>query len=956
MGRPDLGLIPFLLCFMLIPFVGRAGVSSTNFNGSVGPQPPQVDATNFINTGTWSISTAPLPYQTANTLNYTNTGAGTMDSTIGWEFDFGPTSSGRSWSTSFFNDNNATISALDGSFNIFGNPNATITASYLLVSATNIVNKGQLEAGPFGEIILNGSEVNLSRSFLQITPVVGVGSTDSKTNFTPDIAIYDQFWAGANSNKLTVTGSPWNGTTLSVFNFFNVGLTCGATGTEVIGKSTPPQAVDSHIGNVGQHQLITTNDAGQPNPPITLFSNIVHQGIFVFTSSSNIVATTHFGQMLSATNPFLPMAVQLVTISTNTVTQTPQNNTLYVIDTLAAIGTNGTLLTNSTVFPSAACTTPTERPASVIISRTDSQGIYAGGFPGLGPPSSIFFYDPLTFSNLVATGKADVYSALVDNLAAQAPSGPPAVSSITNAPGKIHIYAKDLDLTKTRISAASEILIQATNLIGSAGAAMDCQNLSYNFGSTNGLLNVVNFAGQNVQRFHGTITEHSDLWTNYMLNVFQNFITNSAATNAPFYTESDITNVTEMDLAITVVDGSGLQTTIPVDVRDLILHSPNMVLSDSMQVSQTLLFDGQGLTIQGGLNLFNALQDWNSTIAPTLRFFTNNGTLQIPNNAHFGDDRIPNYAAFVNHGFISSAGQAINSDYLEINGGTDQTSAGDFTAACQTGLVMNATIDAAGNVQFFANTLQIDPSTVFAEGSLNFTVTNSLSDGGLASSNRLDCENGFNLFIKPATGDLLGTIINDFAFGQDEVDHAWAGHDFGTNAAGYLNNVAIGTLNLAQQSSVFEPLYRYSGANTGNGLYVSNLDLSHLSDYTNEIEIDPNLVIYFAAAKLNTNVVIAPFPSAEAFLDGQFGGHLRWVRNTVITSNTAMISGSMISGGKFQFSVTDSGNSVNQTNIVQVSTNLLNWVPIYTNIGSMMFTDPAANIYPRRFYRVMTLP
>jgi uncharacterized repeat protein (TIGR01451 family) len=50
----------------------------------------------------------------------------------------------------------------------------------------------------------------------------------------------------------------------------------------------------------------------------------------------------------------------------------------------------------------------------------------------------------------------------------------------------------------------------------------------------------------------------------------------------------------------------------------------------------------------------------------------------------------------------------------------------------------------------------------------------------------------------------------------------------------------------------------------------------------------------------------------------------------------------------FQFAIT---SAANQTNVVQASTNLINWIPIYTNVGSFTFTDPMATNYPDRFYR-----
>jgi uncharacterized delta-60 repeat protein len=55
------------------------------------------------------------------------------------------------------------------------------------------------------------------------------------------------------------------------------------------------------------------------------------------------------------------------------------------------------------------------------------------------------------------------------------------------------------------------------------------------------------------------------------------------------------------------------------------------------------------------------------------------------------------------------------------------------------------------------------------------------------------------------------------------------------------------------------------------------------------------------------------------------------------------------SNGTIQFSVI----SLSLTNVIQASTNLVNWIPIYTNIGSgsFIFTDPNAASYPYRFYR-----
>ena len=66
------------------------------------------------------------------------------------------------------------------------------------------------------------------------------------------------------------------------------------------------------------------------------------------------------------------------------------------------------------------------------------------------------------------------------------------------------------------------------------------------------------------------------------------------------------------------------------------------------------------------------------------------------------------------------------------------------------------------------------------------------------------------------------------------------------------------------------------------------------------------------------------------------------------------ISGNFVStNGTFQFSLT---GTPGQTNIIQASTNLVNWIPIYTNVNPFLFTDPYASNYPVRFYRALLVP
>lgn len=266
----------------------------------------------------------------------------------------------------------------------------------------------------------------------------------------------------------------------------------------------------------------------------------------------------------------------------------------------------------------------------------------------------------------------------------------------------------------------------------------------------------------------------------------------------------------------------------------------------------------------------------------------------------------------------------------------------------------------------------IDPSFLSANYTLNFTVTTNLSDAGIGSGNVFSCQNGFNLWTKPQTGDLWGTTIISTAWYMDEVDHYWAGEDRSTNGVGFTNNAAIGTLVLSphQTNAPVPPLFYFSGTGVANGLYVGTLDLTQLGgNLTNTVypslQIDPNLTIYYAHALLGFTPPGGATP--EDYLDGQqfppgTGGYLRYVRNftalTVAAPNVALrgkLSASYLkSDGPLQFTLT---GAPNQIYIVQASTNLINWVPVFTNTtpvnGLFQFTDPTATSYPSRFYRTV---
>ena len=126
--------------------------------------PPQIDASNFVNYGTFQITNLnvdplyyylpPDPYETWNTRNYTNFNRILGDS--GYKFDyFDSVGQTNGWSANFQNAGNVN----ETNAYVFG-------ATYVQVAATNIVNKGSLSVSGPGVLTLTGKTVDLTRGTL----------------------------------------------------------------------------------------------------------------------------------------------------------------------------------------------------------------------------------------------------------------------------------------------------------------------------------------------------------------------------------------------------------------------------------------------------------------------------------------------------------------------------------------------------------------------------------------------------------------------------------------------------------------------------------------------------------------------------------------------------------------------------------------------------------------------
>lgn len=826
--------------------------------------PPNIDSTNIINNGTLGSAFIPLfttdPFDTSNTLNVTNNGV--MNGSVGFRFDTAPRNSSgvligpRKLARSFHNRAGASVTAIDGFL-----PNG-YNGSYLWVHATNIFSQGFLTAGAGGEVKVIGTNVNLSRGGVQASPISAQGTSNGETNFLPDTAIYDLFWG--QSNLLFDSSEIITGQDTNIFVLTPVFPVQGGAFYQ-FGFVNPLTAGYSNL--VGLMSLLITNSSGE-EVITNVVTNFTHQAVFVDVSDrTNVGVTIMFTPSSSPTNDFMTVGVQLGVQGTNQSTQLPELTTLFLADTLASEPERGLLANaNGGGF----------RPANYWLSRVAL-------FEGLGPnvPVTTNFLWNTNWGDPVVNGEYAAYGAFVDNLLTTPPTIP--AGTVSNLPGRVTIVADNLDLTRTRIRAEGLIMVESRNTITSSNAILDSEHLSFKLTSTTGTLQVQNLMKQTVARTRGDVYAWSGLWNNTITQLIENYTLDTDEN----LVLSPITNVVNVGLHVLMLDAQVLLTQLPVTVYDLQANSTNISISDTGTIAQSFRMNGQSLTVSGGLTLSGVLESWGYTNTPGLRYFTNTGTILVPNEAHFGDDAPGSYLTFVNRGSISADSFNLQSAY--VNCGGLITVPASVVVDSPSARFESGTVNAGYDITLQAGVLRLHQQNLTAQnGALFLLVTNTLTDSGGSASNVVEVHNGFHLPNKPTTGDLLGTHIRTSPLQFAEAVHTWSGQDRGATPAGFKDNAAVGRLSMSV--GLFS-LLSFVGASTTpgvtNALYVDYLDLdaSVASDLAGTLSIAPNLIIYFADASVDVHS-----------LDGQFGGRLRWVRSFAGPNSSvlAVINGALV--------------------------------------------------------------
>lgn len=880
--------LPFAAAAQTVPLYENRGSVNT----------PQVDAAALHNLGTFTVSVT-QPYETLNTLNYTNAANALMQGGVGFQFSYS-TERGRVPAANFIN--RGSVSAGNTSFNFgdsgisFGGAVAlTLPTSYLLISATNVVNAGHLTVTADGLLSIKGDQVNLARGGLRSGDIPGLVTPGMRGTLLGD-SLYrpaegvSEIHAGIGANN----------------NFEGR----GSIETSLIQMPAPTS---------GRHEVLNnlrTNRVTVGSPPNIYAawamtnrvtpSNYTHQAVFVATNNPdpNFAVKVKWGRSTDpdATRDARMPIVELSLWDIDAVTGLPATNFIYILDSTAVI-TNLIYLTN--LFSDTIL-----RPSTLEISRSTPLEWRAAA-EGNAPFANTLFVSP-DFPSTTVTNSYAAYSAQVGSAAAAA-SGffggfyfggfqdagfltSPVLNDPTNLPGRVQIEAKNLDLSLLRLKSDGLLSIKADNVQGSAPTRIDSPQVFFDLSTTNSLLSISNVIPESIRRLDGLVNIYSTVFTNQLLSVMN---TNTAD---PMDPAGFVTNTIDVKCHALIVDPL-FSTLRSVGVREVKLKGPSILIADKFSVSGNLIIDSESLTTTtNSLVAMTGDPNLDITNVPRLRNWTNGGPFQVGNAIELvqkDTNGVPLLQNFFNRGTIAATTMSLAGESLE-SVGVINIGRGPLSFSANSIKLSGGRASSSGDIHLEGADLKIRNVTMqagalaginYTLGSLNLKATERLSDGGGDARNNVTVYNGFNLLSSPHEGDLFGTKIRSIAPRYVDVQHVWAGKDRGPGADGFSNNVVIGNLIL---DGDFNSRFTFRGTSEKNAIYVDFLELAnHATNLSTSLNLEPGFKLYFGAANV-----------AVEGLDGAFDGRVQWARSfagPLSSTNVTLANGQKFTVNKSVF-------------------------------------------------------
>src|SRR5688572_3284833 len=380
-------------------------------------QDPQVNARHFVNDGAITAFALFHPWDSQNTITFTNRGS--MFGGPGFRFETVDDPFGiRRPANSFLNTTTGEILAAD-TFTV-----GSIPTSLIKINANSITNRGLLNVGANGFIQLHGRNVDLTSGKLVVgdidDPLSGGGFGDGlpdpfgtgDTNFFPSPGIYDLAYGIS-----TYTNSDIGGILRSVV-------------PGVVSTPTPPPILTNGGFGFPSPMLLTEASLWWRKEVIDETNEVI-QLIAVQVSDPSIAVSASFTDETFYDGPnggFLTAAVELGVGSTDFATFQRVTNSLYILDQLGA-STNRSLMENLDVG--------TFRPGNFVVFR-DIPGLFGGGPPDNTnvPPTLLtstleitpYATNEIPYLNTSVSNDWAGYSAQVESVASRLPVVPNAAA------------------------------------------------------------------------------------------------------------------------------------------------------------------------------------------------------------------------------------------------------------------------------------------------------------------------------------------------------------------------------------------------------------------------------------------------------------------------------------------------------------------------------------------------
>jgi hypothetical protein len=589
-----------LMCLALARVAGATDTLYENWANLYyvvpGNPPPTIDATNFVNESTFSVTFSTLPahvltyYEPLNTRNYTNIDTMIVNGPLtndGWDLTLSlmvglvydtQTNAASSYphvmAGTFYNSGTIRCDSIIDGNNLFtfdaNDRLIPVSIGQCYVTATNIINPGSIISGMNGLMQFTGQNVDLDRTVLMME---GVGQNDILGNL--GLAGYGGFGVDTNGDWAP---------------YYDLGPTHAYSSWPfyiTLNNSTPYYAIEAAGTNA---QII--------------------RAVFIQNQNTNIPYNVYFGPVNYPLGSG-EATVEWIGTFVDPATGTPSTKYLYLNDDYVQNASTNNFLYNGYPY----YFTFTQSGIQIPIGTPAGSGFPSGYFTAGSISNWYAYVDAQMIASTVATN--DITN----------PTG-----SITNMPGRVQITAsRQLQMNLAQITGIDYLNLMATNQFdGSAGALIRSPYADINLAVTNGFMTVSNLLEAAIPNWGGMVQAWSTRWTEVNTNY-----------GYPF------TN----DFRVMIVY-SDLQVTEQPQVQNLRLHATNsLVITDLLNVYGSLYIDAQSLTLatnlfgfgatspDGELNIGNNNILWPSAL-PYLRWLTNNGALRIGNLGVFGSDAV----------------------------------------------------------------------------------------------------------------------------------------------------------------------------------------------------------------------------------------------------------------------------------------------------------------------------